>query len=77
MNTQTATPVAPIEYADKAEVRRVFGIPPTTLYRLFNAGNIKASRIRASGKRADKRLFNCQSIRDYLASNDDTKGAQQ
>jgi hypothetical protein len=59
------------EWADAAEVERLFSISRGTLYNLAESGQIKSALIRARlSSRKGVRLFNVQSIREMLAKHE-------
>lgn len=56
------------EWCDAKEVHARFGISRTPLYGLINDGLVRTSSLQKEGSQRGKRLFHCQSIRDYLES---------
>ena len=46
----------------------VFNLSRSMAYELLNAGKIRAVLLRKPGNKSGRRLFNAQSIRDFLAS---------
>jgi Helix-turn-helix domain len=55
------------EYCDGNQVKALFGFSRATAYNLLTAGKIKSVTFREPGKGRGKRLFNCESIRAFLA----------
>lgn len=62
---RAGTPTGP-EFVDAKGLRQMFSIPTTTAYELMNAGKIQTQCIRKAGKQRGKRLFDVQSVRDYI-----------
>jgi hypothetical protein len=56
------------EFADARTARNLFSLPRCTLYNLNDAGKIKSVSLRQPGALRGKRLFDCASIRSYLAA---------
>lgn len=57
-----------VEWCDAKEVHARFGISRTPLYGLINDGLVRSTSLQKDGSKRGKRLFHCQSIRDYLES---------
>jgi len=70
------------EWADEKVITRLFGITHTPLFNLRKAGKIRSVSTAYGGATYGKRLFNIQSVRDFLAaqerdqSNTNKEGAQ-
>jgi hypothetical protein len=62
----TANAAATPEFADHHGARTLFGLSRTSLYRLEAAGKIKSVSIRRRGAQRGRRLFDCDSIRQFL-----------
>jgi len=62
---QTAEPVGR-EFVDTDGLRQMFGLKRSLAYELLWAGLIKGVSLRRPGKRTGKRLFEVQSVRDFL-----------
>lgn len=56
------------EFVDARGVRVVFGLSRSHAYELSTAGSIKSVSIRRPGAVRGRRLFDCASIRSFLAS---------
>jgi hypothetical protein len=56
------------EFADYKGARALFGFSRASLYRLAGDGKIKSVSIRNRGALRGKRLFDCDSIRRFIAS---------
>jgi hypothetical protein len=56
------------EWCDSSQIKPLFGFARATAYNLWAAGKIKAITFREKGKTRGKRLFSCESIRQFLAS---------
>jgi hypothetical protein len=56
------------EYGDAKDVQRIFGIRETLCYHWFRKGKIKGILIPGTGRSGGKRLFDFQSIRNFIAS---------
>lgn len=72
MSTMTAkveagTPTGP-EFVTTKGLRQMFAIPQSTAYELRAAGLIKSVCRRQPGKLLGRRLWDVQSVRDYLNS---------
>lgn len=68
---QPATPAsvhAAPEFADFKGARALFGFSRASLYRLAGEGKIKSVSVRNRGTLRGKRLFDCDSIRGFIAS---------
>jgi len=68
MNTNNQTP-SQLEFADAKGVRANFGICRTQAYELAQTGKIRSVCIRKKGAIRGKRLFDCESIRNFLRNN--------
>ena len=55
------------EWAREKEVTAQFGLSHMILFNLRKAGSIRTLSTRAEGKKYGARLFNIESVRDYLA----------
>jgi len=69
--TQPVTPAsvhAAPEFADHKGARVLFGLSRASLYRLAGEGKIKSVSVRNRGSLRGKRLFDCDSIRGFIAS---------
>ena len=73
--TMTTTPPAIAEgnlypeFAGHAKMRELFDLSRTHLYRLSSEGKIRSVSLRERGKTRGRRLYDVQSVRDYLAAN--------
>lgn len=56
------------EFADFKGARALFGFSRASLYRLAGEGKIKSVSVRNRGALRGKRLFDCDSIRRFIAS---------
>lgn len=65
MNTQ---PNYAAEWIDAKQVKAIFCIGKTTLYRLASTGCIQTVSLREDERQRGKRLFKCESIRRFLES---------
>jgi hypothetical protein len=63
------------EFLDVDGVRVYFGLKQSLLYRLLAENKIRGVSIRQRGKTRGRRLFDVESIRRYLNSQVDKKGA--
>lgn len=54
------------EWADEKIVTQLFGLTHTPLFNLRKAGKIRSISTATDGAKYGKRLFNVQSIRDFL-----------
>ena len=75
--TQPVTPenigaVVP-EFVDAKGLKAVHGISRSHGYHLADAGLVKTVCLRKPGATRGKRLWQCQSIRDYLQANIDRR----
>ena len=61
------------EFADHKTLRALFGISRSHAYFLTDQGCIRSVCIRRPGAVRGKRLFDCQSIRDFLSKNVDDR----
>ena len=55
------------EYCDGNQIKPLFGFSRATAYNLLANGKIKSVTFREKGKLRGKRLFSCESIRQFLA----------
>jgi hypothetical protein len=55
------------EYCDGGQIKPLFGFSRATAYNLLSEGKIRAVTFREKGKLRGKRLFDCESIRTFLA----------
>jgi hypothetical protein len=55
------------EYCDGGQIKALFGFSRATAYNLLADGKIKSVTFREKGKLRGKRLFSCESIRQFLA----------
>jgi hypothetical protein len=62
------------EWADEKAVTKIFGLTHTPLYNLRKAGLIRSVSTMQKGQAYGKRLFNLQSIRDFLESQEQQEG---
>jgi hypothetical protein len=62
------------EFVDVQGARLYFGIRQSLLYRLLSEGKISGVSIRRRGKTRGRRLFSCESIRAFLATQIDRPG---
>lgn len=65
--TPAAVSAAP-EFADHRGARALFGLSRASLYRLNEDGKIKSVSLRNRGALRGRRLFDCDSIRRFIAS---------
>jgi Helix-turn-helix domain len=63
------------EFLDVDQVRSYFGLKQSLLYRLLAENKIRGVSIRQRGKTRGRRLFDVESIRQYLNSQVDKEGA--
>jgi hypothetical protein len=68
------TGIAP-EFGRTADVAKHFGIKRGTLYNLLEAGKVRGVVLRVKGKQKGVRLWDMQSIRDYIRSQFEDPGA--
>lgn len=57
------------EFAGHAKMRDLFDLSRTHLYRLSSEGKIRSVSLRERGKTRGRRLYDVQSVRDFLAAN--------
>jgi hypothetical protein len=57
------------EFAGHAKMRELFDLSRTHLYRLSTEGRIRSVSLRERGRTRGRRLYDVQSVRDYLTSN--------
>jgi len=57
------------EFLDHKGVRANFGLSRAHVYQLIRQGQIRSVCIRRQGATRGRRLFECQSIRDFLNKN--------
>lgn len=65
--TKAAKTIIP-EWADEKLVTQLFGLTHTPLFNLRKAGKIRSISTATDGAKYGKRLFNVQSVRDFLES---------
>jgi hypothetical protein len=61
------------EFAGFAKIRELFDLSRTHLHRLSTEGLIRSVSLRQRGKSRGRRLYDVQSVRDYLTSNLETE----
>ncbi len=77
----TATPVIANEarldpeFAGYKKIRELFDLSRTHLYRLSCEGRVRSVCLRERGKIRGRRLYDVQSVRNYLAANLETEVA--
>jgi hypothetical protein len=54
------------EYADVVGVRQIFGLKPSFLRKLWEEDRIRSILVPGRGRTRGKRLYDCESIRQYL-----------
>jgi hypothetical protein len=57
------------EFAGHAKIRDLFDLSRTHLHRLSTEGRIRSVSLRERGKTRGRRLYDVQSVRDYLNAN--------
>jgi len=57
------------EFAGHAKIRELFDLSRTHLHRLNTEGRIRSVSLRERGKLRGRRLYDVQSVRDYLTAN--------
>lgn len=57
------------EFAGHAKIRELFDLSRTHLFRLSAEGRIRSVSLRQYGKVRGRRLYDVQSVRDYLTAN--------
>jgi hypothetical protein len=57
------------EFAGHSKMRELFDLSRTHLYRLSSEGKIRSVSLRERGKTRGRRLYDVQSVRDFLAAN--------
>jgi len=57
------------EFAGHAKIRTLFDVSRTHLHRLNTEGKIRSVSLRERGKKRGRRLYDVQSVRDYLIAN--------
>jgi hypothetical protein len=65
---QAASVTAQPEFADHKGVRGLFGLSRSFTYNLAAEGKIQSVSLRRPGTVRGRRLFDCASIRNYLAA---------
>ena len=55
------------EFGRTADVQRLFGLKRGTAYNLLADGKVRGCVLRVRGQRSGVRLWDLQSIRDYIA----------
>ena len=63
-----ASPVPGAEFCDNPGAYALFGLRRSALYELHALGLIQGVTLRHRGRARGKRLWNCDSIRSYIAS---------
>jgi hypothetical protein len=63
------------EFAGHAKIRDLFDISRTHLHRLHTEGRIRSVSLRERGKTRGRRLYDVQSVREYLTANMETEVA--
>ena len=61
------------EFVDSKGLRSLFGISRSHGYFLADAGLVETVSLRRPGTTRGKRLWQCQSVRDYLQANVDQR----
>lgn len=76
MAIQSITTIGPVEsvpagpeFVDAKGARRIFGFSRAHLYNLTAEGKVRSACIRRPGAFRGRRLWCCQSIRDFLRAN--------
>jgi hypothetical protein len=72
-----AWPANHAEFCDSPGAYHLFGLKRSKLYELSASGAIKGVSLRKRGATKGKRLWSCDSIRSYLASQMESKEAGQ
>ena len=79
MKTYTLTPVEESpepyspEFADAKGIKQIFGLSKSYLYQLIDLGKIRSVSLRQKGSARGKRLFDVESVRQYLRANFDER----
>lgn len=68
LSPQSAAVTALPEFADHRTARALFGLSRSTLYNLAGERKIHSVSIRKPGALKGRRLFDCASIREFIAS---------
>jgi hypothetical protein len=82
MKTYTLTPVEQLpgpyspEFADAKGIKQIFGLTRSFLYGLIDRGKIRSVSLRQKGSARGKRLFDVESVRQYLRANYDEREAR-
>ena len=63
------------EFAGYKKIRELFDLSRTHLYRLSCEGRVRSVCLRERGKVRGRRLYDVQSVRNYLAANLETEAA--
>jgi hypothetical protein len=63
------------EFAGYKKIRELFDLSRTHLYRLSCEGRVRSVCLRERGKIRGRRLYDVQSVRNYLAANLETEAA--
>jgi hypothetical protein len=63
------------EFAGYKKIRELFDLSRTHLYRLSCEGRVRSVCLRERGKIRGRRLYDVQSVRNYLAANLETEVA--
>ena len=61
--------IATPEFCDSKQVKALFGLSRSHAYLLAQEGAIRSVSLRRRGATRGRRLFDCQSIRDFLNKN--------
>jgi hypothetical protein len=61
------------EFAGHAKIRELFDLSRTHLHRLCTTGKIRSVCLRERGKARGRRLYEVQSVRNYLIANVETE----
>jgi hypothetical protein len=56
------------EFLRTSDLRRIFGLARGTVYNLHAAGKIRGVLLRVRGKKSGVRLWDAQSVRDFIHS---------
>jgi hypothetical protein len=56
------------EFGRASQIEHLFGIKRGTLYHLLSLGKIKGVLVRAKGSKSGLRLFDVDSVRNYILS---------
>jgi len=61
------------EFADAKGIKQIFGLSKSYLYELIDRGKIRSVSLRQKGSLRGKRLFDVESVRQYLRANYDER----